>query len=88
MGWREDRENFNQARCAICDGTGHVSLTKTIGKRTYMYGGFCCTCKKGLEKQEQTTIGQELGSYVNWLNKGFQMIDHIPNVETKEEVPF
>lgn len=85
MGWREDRENFNQAKCAICDGTGIVSLQRIENGRKYVYGGYCCTCERGAKREHETLIGERLGNYVKWLNKGFQMICE---KTSEKEVPF
>lgn len=67
----EDRENFHNAVCPICDGIGFVSLWKD----GHQYGGFCCTCIKGQHKQANTELGRKMGCYIDALNRGFEMED-------------
>ncbi len=65
----DDRENFYHAICPICDNTGRVSLLKD----GYRYGGFCCTCIIGQNKQANTELGRKMGCYKNALLRGYTM---------------
>lgn len=75
----EDMENFNQAKCAICDGLGSVVMEKG----GYTYSGMCCTCRIGQIKQRATKIGQNAGCYTDYLEQGYSLV----NGEV-EKVPF
>ena len=68
---RPPEESFRGATCPICDGIGFVSLWKD----GYRFGGFCCTCIKDQNKQANTKIGRETGSYIDALNRGYTMED-------------
>lgn len=76
----EDRENFYNAVCPICDETGFVSLWKD----KYLYGGFCCTCIKGQNKQLNTELGRKMGLYTDALKRGFMMEDDNETIDTEK----
>jgi hypothetical protein len=73
-------ESFNTAICNICDNIGMV----TLWKDGYIYGGFCCTCPIGREKQVKTQLGREQGLYIDAFKRGFTLSDE----SLPKEVPF
>ena len=67
------RENFRTVTCTKCDGTGFVTLEKKEQSgRVYAYAA-CCDCVAGARKIDQTTLGREIGSYKNYLLKGYEL---------------
>ena len=91
----EDKENFNQAKCSICNGSGYV----IVEKNGYTMFG-CCTCEKGRLKMNATIIGRNSGSYKDLIKAGYKILnlehkeDTSLNIEkiayeaVKEEIPF
>jgi len=75
-----DKESFSQAICAICGGTGRVSLEK----EGCIYGGFCCTCIIGQKKNLETFIGQQLGFFTEAMARGFNLPE---GVKLPKEIP-
>ena len=66
---KQTDEKGNIFKHELCGGTGKVTL---IDKNGYEFG-FACTCEKGKSWRSQTILGQNLGFYTDWLEKGYSL---------------
>ena len=66
---KQTDEKGNIFKHELCGGTGKVTLLKN----GYEVGGFACTCEKGKAWKAQTLIGQDVGFYTDWLDKGYSL---------------
>jgi hypothetical protein len=69
-----DSSDMSLAECELCGDTGFVSIVDTKSKHRYSYAA-CCTCAEGRKKNEQTTVGREIGLYTNYLSRGFELYE-------------
>lgn len=72
---RPTEESFYAAECPKCGHSGYVPLTKQSkdGHHIYEYIA-CCTCEMGRIKMETTKIGREVGSYLEYLEHGYEVL--------------
>ena len=94
----DDKENFNQAKCAICDNEGFVVMEW----KGHTYSGMCCTCRIGQFKQTNTMLGRKNGCFTDYLDRGYGLyivgqsndsdqkakLEKIIYESVKEEIPF